>query len=332
MQVQVPLVTKSVGRTPDSPRRGLSFLPLAALCLAAAAAVGQAQTASENYGNVDTWLGQGNASVTGPQALRDNACVPTASANGLSYVEAYQLFVSKPDPFTVSPNDYTAVNALITSMGTTTGGTTTSGQMNGLKSYLGAGGANPAPNIKLSGQVSPMEVAGVNGLTGFYGGGVNAGIAMRNENPTARFMAHALSQNSGLEMGIAWGSVSGGTFTAAGGHEVTVTSINMSGGSGTIGILDPWGTEVGGHAGSSATVELLSVTTVTITGRGSFLQVTYPDLYVGPDEPSTSFFAGGGKTGIIVDTAVQSVPDGGTTSVIFGSAAFGLMAWRRRLA
>jgi len=309
-----------------------ALIPALLVC---AASKTSAQTASENYANVDDWLCQGNPAVTGPQALRNDACVPTSSANGLSYLEAYQLLISNPDPFTTSPDSYTdGVNPLITAMGTVAGsGTTTSGQMNGLQSYLSPAGANPAPKVWLAGQVSPFEVAAPagSGLNGFYGGGINAGIAMHNNNPTAQYLADKLDDNDGVELGIAWGSVSDGRFRANGGHEVAVDSINMNGGTGTIGILDPWGAGVGANAGTgNAVQELLSVSTVTITGYGSFLEVTYPLTYVGPDDFGTTAFAGNGQVGVIMDDAIEGVPDGGTTVLLLGSAMTALGALRRR--
>ena len=214
------------------------FVSLIAASLSCGALHLHAQTASEDYSIVNTWLGQGNASVNGSQAVQNNSCVPTSTANGLSYLDAYQLSLSLPSPFTVSPNSYAAVNALQTQMGTTASGTTTSGELNGLQTYLSApAGANknPAPSVTLGGQASPAEPAA------FFGAGLNAGLNLQNANPTAQFLANALTAHDGVQIGILWGTVSDGNFTYDGGHFVSLTSISLTGGSGTMGILESLG-------------------------------------------------------------------------------------------
>ena len=77
-----------------------------------------AQSASEDYGIVSQLLGQGNAAVNGSQALKNNSCVPTSVANGLSYLDAYQQGLGNPSPFAFNPNTYTAVNRLQSFMAT----------------------------------------------------------------------------------------------------------------------------------------------------------------------------------------------------------------------
>src|ERR1700743_3604578 len=80
-------------------------LVLAAICALAAPSLALAQSGSEDLDDFG-FLGQGNAAVNGAQAVKNNSCVPTATANGLSYLENYQLGIGNPDPFTVSPNSY----------------------------------------------------------------------------------------------------------------------------------------------------------------------------------------------------------------------------------
>jgi hypothetical protein len=308
--------------------RFFSLLPTTGLLICASFNLNaQVYNASENYSVVATPLGQGNSAIVSAntQAIADNACVPTSTANGLSY-----LYQQTPGSFTANPNSYGTVNTLIGNMGTTGGGTTTIGQMNGMQTYLNT----VAPGVTISGQVAPTEI---NNLPGYWGtGSINAGINMQTVNPTAQFMANALSANSAVEIGILWGTLSGGVFTYTGGHEATLTSINLSGGSGTMNILDPWGnTTIGGHAGSSAVAQGLSVSTVSITGiAGTFLDITYQNLISGYpgettppagnfDVPSTetTAFAGGTLTGIIIDDAVEAVPE----PAMIGLVAIGLL-------
>ena len=95
-------------------------------------------TASENYGLITnyggTYLGQGNAAVNGSQAVMNNSCVPTSVANGLSYIQAYAYSTDTPNPFASDPNQYAAVNALQTAMGTTATGTYPGPALTGLQS------------------------------------------------------------------------------------------------------------------------------------------------------------------------------------------------------
>ena len=95
---------------------------------------------ASTYDSSITPLGQGNNAIVtaNTQSVANNACVPTATANGLSYLEAYQTGLGNPDPFSATPDTYPTVNTLIGNMGTTASGTSTTGQINGLWSYLQA--------------------------------------------------------------------------------------------------------------------------------------------------------------------------------------------------
>src|SRR2546422_10281326 len=121
------------------------------LLLLSLASVARAQSGSETLADFGL-LGQGNASVNGSQALKNNSCAPTAITNGLTYLETYLLSISQPDPFTTSPNTYTQLNNLQSAMVTGTTGTPLTTMWTGLQSYFSPVGANPAPTVTLSGQ------------------------------------------------------------------------------------------------------------------------------------------------------------------------------------
>jgi len=288
------------------------WIGLTAVVLCSFASDVRAQSGSETLSDFG-YLGQGNAAVNGSQAVMNNSCVPTATANGLSYLENYFNFsLDLPSPFTTSPNNYAAVNSLQGLMGTTALGTTVNGLFNGLQSYLMPGGANPAPTVSISGQYSSTTPGG------WFSGGINGGLNVAQASPTASFLANALNANDGVEVGIQWGAYSGNTFTASGGgHMLTLYSINLGvSGSGTIGFIDPWGTGTGNNAGTSATV--VNATVQLVNG---FLYVTYPIDFTGPDPADTTGTDGttqlghNGETGRILVDAVEAaaVPEATTT-------------------
>ena len=68
--------------------------------------------------------------------MLNNSCVPTSVANGLSYMQAYAYSTDTPSPFSSNPNQYAAVNALQTAMGTTASGTYPGPALTGLQSYF----------------------------------------------------------------------------------------------------------------------------------------------------------------------------------------------------
>jgi len=290
-----------------------SCLPVLTSLLAGAALNLNAQTASEDYSIVTTWLGQGNAAVNGNQALKDNSCVPTSVANGLSYLDAYQISLGNASPFTTSPNNYAAVNSLQTVMGTTAAGTFLPPALSGLQTYLTGpvqANRNPAPNV----------------------------ISWQIFDPSAQSLADLLTAHAAVQLGILWGSVNNGVFTAAGGgHFVSLESISLSEGSGTINVLDPWGGGIS-HANTSAAEEPLSVTTVNITGQGDYLQVKYSVTISGPDfVPGDLAYAGNGQSGIITVGMIETVgvPEPSTvvmSVVIFaGGGIYGFRQLRRKV-
>jgi hypothetical protein len=242
------------------------------------APVARAQSGSEStilFGS----LGQLNAGVTVANALniQPNACVPTATADGLAFLENYQLSIGQPDPLSFSPT-YASVNNLATAMGTynntyyqyydagnnlvytsknvrndaaaialgavsfatraNIGGTPTTWMFNGLQSYLGAGGANPAPTVSISGRIGGATPAG------WLPGALNPGMSIaQNTIPTAAYLANALNANYAVELTLEWGVFNGNTWVSQGGHEVALDAINLGNtGTGTIQFLDPYGT------------------------------------------------------------------------------------------
>ncbi|HTY89077.1 MAG TPA: hypothetical protein VMB80_16645 [Candidatus Acidoferrum sp.] len=270
-------LTGALVRRPALARRQAGLVALGLVI----ASVARAQSGSENTGLFST-LGQLNAGVTVANALniQPNACVPTAVANGLAFLENYQLSIGQPDPLSFTPT-YASVNNLATAMGTynntyyqyydagnnlvytsvnvrndaaaaalgavsfatrsNIGGTPTTWMFNGLQSYLGAGGANPSPTVSISGVVGGATPAGW--LRGAFNPGMNIAL---NTIPTAAYLANALNSNFAVELTLEWGVFNGNVWTSQGGHEVTLDAINLgNAGTGTIQFLDPYGTSAG---------------------------------------------------------------------------------------
>ena len=317
-------------------------------------AVARAQVGSETilyFGSI----GQGAATVTNTNAaymgvylpnsvpVGPNACVPTSVIGGLTYLEHYQNVTNDTDPFTVSPNSAAQLNNLATSMSTwnttnttgpnqwtNVGGTSVPSAFNGLQSYLSATGNNPAPQVQISGQVSPANPAGfvaispVNQTAGTY----NAGMNIANVTPTATFMANALNANDGVEFGLQWGTYSGTTFTpSGGGHFLTLQAINIVSGTGTISFFDPWGVNANPP---STTNGFVSATVTTVSG---FLYVTYPITWTGGDLDTSNnaspseMMGANGQTGRILSVMVESTPE--PASGMISLAAFALLGLRR---
>ena len=320
------------------------------------ASTARGQVASETLSYFPL-LGQGNTGINyvnpnlgatyGPfsVAIGPNACVPTATAIGLSYLENYLNVTDDTDPFTTSPNSYAQVNAVATAMGTynttksgaggwtNVGGTLVPSIYNGLQNYLANGGANPAPSVTISGQYSPyltgstyMQTSVTNATAGTF----QPGMSLANVTPTATFLANALNANDGVEIGIVWGSFSGTTFTPIGGaHELALDAINLSGSSGTISFIDPWGNAT--SPGSSG----YSVVSTSLSVVNGFLYVTYPLAWVGDGDPNNNpnpfeaFGANNGQSGIIVTDMVEAVPEPATVGLM-GFVAMGLLIRRSR--
>lgn len=290
----------------------LNFIVLVPALLCLAASNLNAQNASEFslYDNLPIFLGQGNSQVNGSQAVMNNSCVPTSTANGLSFLEQYAFSISMPDPFSSSPDTYATVNSLQTSMGTTAKGTTVAGQQTGVGTYLTAN----APSVTWG----------------------------NNSDPTAMLLGNLLNSDAAIQLGILWGTSVNSMFPGTnGGHFVSLVSMNLTGGSGTMTILDPWGnntTGAGVNAGTNATFQTLAVSTITLTNGafiGTYLDVTYTNtsvLYVGPDDTfvadgTTAYGAGAAMTGLIAVDTIEMVPEP-TSFALLAVGALGLGAIR----
>lgn len=277
-----------------------------------------AQSASENYdlitGYGGQFLGQGNAAVNGGQAVQNNSCAPTAVANGLSWLQAYG-YSTDNNPFSTSPNSYATVNALQAAMGTTANGSQDPNILSGTQSWLTSNPTSPTVNV------------------------------YQATDPSAQALADVLNQKDAVQLGISWASApiaNNSSFTPnSGGHFVSLDAINLNynTGSGTIGLLDPWGDGVpngtgGYNAGSTGTEETVTVSTVNIIAGGvgslapgKYLKVTFP-LPLGdyPQLPSGTAYAGSIGTGLIdldqIET-LSAVPEP-SSLVISGLATAGI--------
>jgi hypothetical protein len=347
-RIKPPQSVKSVIQS-DAFRDWRADLLLGAVLLSLSIApVARAQSGSEDI-NLFGTLGQLNAGVTFANALniQPNACVPTATANGLAFLENYQLSISQSDPLSFSPT-YASVNNLATAMGTynntyyqyynatnklvytsknvrnaatdaaatalgaTTvatrsniGGTPTTWMFNGLQSYLGAGGANPAPTVSISGRIGGATPAG------WLQGALNPGMSIaQNTIPTATYLANALNANLAVELTLEWGVFNGNTWVSQGGHEVTLDAINLgNNNTGTIQFLDPY-----------ATSAVLMNGTLNLNADG-YLYVTEQTVAPPADDNPSDLedSAPGGAvaalTGRIDVAMIESVPEPSTCSL-----------------
>lgn len=303
-------------------------LTLAVASVLLAASLAQAQSGSENISFFGTF-GQGNNAIVGAnsQAVANMACVPTATINGLTYLQNYQASIGNPNTLSFGPT-YTSINNLITSMGTTANGTGMGNAANGLASYLGPTGANPAPTVTINGQYTSLGTYTTGWYTGMPG-------TFANTTPTASFLANALNANDGVEFTVVWGSMTNGTYYVnGGGHELTLQSINL--GAGTISFLDPWGnTQPVNNGGTSA-----NLYTANLSVQSGFLTVMYPTnnaatgLEPDPEEiNSTDPGDANGQIGYIVADMVEAVPEPAPSTLI-GAAMVAWIGWtihRRRL-
>ncbi len=253
--------------------------------------LGLASSARAQSGSEDTTLfgtfGQLNAGVTyaNTLAVNPNACVPTATVNGLaylyneygasalSYAPSYTSVNNLAQAMGTSDNNYyqyyNAANQLVytskntrndaaaAAQGATTyafrqdiGGTGTYPMFNGLQSYLSAGGQNPSPLISISGEVGGATPAS------WLNGPLNPGMNVANATPTAQYLANLLNAHDAVELTLEWGITANntvnGAWTSQGGHEVLLGSLSLSGGTGTILYSDPeaTATSAGGMSGT----------------------------------------------------------------------------------
>ena len=282
----------------------------------------KAQSGSEDIGAFD-FLGQLNKAVTYENNLDVGpvACVPTAVANGLYYLQHYAAMQGQPDPFTVSPGDYTAVNQLAQAMGTSymvfinpnppppkvnSGGTDIAPSALGLMTYLSAKGQNPAPTVSVKGQYSPDCPLSWIG-TGFGEKGFTQNFS--KTTPTAAYIAAALNANDAVEIGVQFGNFGGNSalqFNPNGGHEMTVYDIDFNAKTekGTIDFIDPFGTSAYTAQGA-----------LTLNDGTLYLQYTTQN--------------GDKVFGRILDDVVESVPDHALTCYMLGGSLLVLGAYCR---
>jgi hypothetical protein len=283
-----------------------------------------AQSGSENS-NQFGQRGQGGATYTNGAlppavsafqaysvAVGPNACVPTSTANGLSYLENYAVTnLSLPNPFSTSPNSFAQVDNLAQRQQTfnltktdgtpqqnysNLGGTYTTYMFNGTRTWLSAN--NPAANVSLSGQVAAGTPA--SWIQGAYAANTNVANAI----PTAAYLAGLLNaQNNAVELTIEWGSYDvNNVWTASGGgHEVALTSINM--GTSSIGFWDPWGNG-GTNPDTSAFLYEGAVFGANVTTVGGYLYVTYPTVLADSDRQPNEYAVGAAAATGRIDVAM----------------------------
>jgi hypothetical protein len=275
------------------------------------------------------------------------ACAPTSTINAMTMLENVDN-VTLGQNYSIAANGFHAVDQLAAAMGTRNNptvpaaGTSYSGMINGVSSYIGAGGANPAPAVKIvGGQYAPNTVYPLVGLTqatvntyvpsGFIGT-VPAG-PYQNVAPTAQYMANLLKQSAAVEIGIQWGSYSGQNFIPdGGGHAVTLDYINFNPtlGTGTIDFLDS-DTRASGAYQETGTIALIN----------GYLELTYDTTVSGTPsdplddpaflpQPTGDALAGGGEQGRIIIDLAENVPDGGLMALMLGATVAGLAAFSHR--
>jgi len=306
-----------------------SILTAAALSLLSVGLTARAQTysGSETLADFGTKLNQNNATYKDPNsglAVAPNACVPTAVAQGLSYLDNYD-----PSAFAVNPNNVTAINALAQAMDTTqnangSGGTSYPDRVTGTQNYLTASGDN-------------AKVVGGQ-YASYYSDAAHIGPTSQSSmaaNTTASFLAGALKANDGVEFALLWGNLTGNTYSqTSGGHFVTLQSISWNAGNntGTISFIDP---------GSATYVQNATLTKIVGGNYSGDLYVTYPNPPVAAadgdngelgEEPLTADWEDGAigtRGGIIINDLAESVPDNALTAALLGGSLLGLLALRR---
>jgi hypothetical protein len=301
----------------------LSGLAAATCTLLSGALTAKAATysGSETLADFGTKLNQNSATYVDPtvggENVGPNACVPTAVAQGLSY-----LYTQDAGAFTVSPNNTTAIDALASAMTTAqnpiTGnyGTTYPNRVTGTTSYLTT--ANPSTAYVVSGQ---YDASYLNAPT--FGPTYRSAMGSAT---TASFLANGLNSDWGVEFAIRWGTLAGNVFTSSGGgHFVTLQSISFdtTTGTGEISFIDP---------GDAAYVQDASL---SVTSGGN-LYVSYPAPTedVDDDEGEAAGLDGVPAVdplgGVIINDLAETIPDGGLTAGLLGGSVVGLLALRRR--
>jgi hypothetical protein len=288
------------------------------LICAASRLSAQSYIASETYSaGID--LGQGGATGYGySQTLLNNDCAPVATANGLSY-----LYGVDPGAFNNSPQDnYGTVHSLVTDMGTTdaagNAGTTQSGAITGLGTYLTANRDS----------ITSTQIPYPTGLT----------------------LANALNAGDAVQLGIVWGSTvfdpNADIYTAnSGGHFVSLTGINSYDSywsAATMTVLDPWGVpaQSNPNAGTTATSTTWVIYTENLNGTSQqVLDVNYTSAYSPYDNSGSGDQTGPNSFGIFgygegyvafADIESVAVPEPTTMSLLLAPLGAGLLRMLRK--
>lgn len=300
-------------------------------------------------------FGQGNAGINVANTLniQPNACVPTAIADGLIFLENNQVADGHTDPFNVSQNNINVVNQLATLMGTENNNFTKVTNSAGKAFYYKNQYNGTAPGTQINAPGGPYYV-----VKTYYNVG---GTALANMKPnlntyldtvnpstlptiytsatanvsSAYSLAQALNLNDAVQLTLTWGTnnATTGKFVATGGaHEVDLQSIDFTNAtSGIIGLVDPWGaTQAGGLP--SGTANYISAG-VTLTNGGLYISGVFGDgddvfgNYIGGGETG----AGGQNAGAMITyELVESLPDGASTILLLSGSVLALQTIRRR--
>lgn len=345
-------------------------LPVAAiLCLLSMSPAAKADIDGSELDYLN-YFGTLSQQVTGPnginvmngQNVAPNACVPTATANGLTYLENYvEYTLNEHTPFTgYSPNSYQAVNDLATAMGTVNN--TYYVYYNALDKvvYVSKNAPNDAA-ASAKGAVSFSVDANIGGtqINSMYNGLQNY-LSAGGDNPAPRVeitgqqmspanLPNGFNARTGARPGTVVPVNNPDIQTTAPTASFLACALNHNDGV-EIGIQ--WGGGTGANfvpagGGHEVTLDYIDLNTTTDQGTVKFidpeggvqttayLELDNGVLYISdgevapPDEQPGNGIGGGEYDGRIVTDMVESVPDGASTWMMLGVCALGLAAWRR---
>ena len=250
-----------------------------------------------------------NGLVAQPNNVRENSCVPTSVSNGLD-------FLTNTEDAQNLQGAYPQVNTLIADMGTTAAGTSFSGEVNGLATYI-------------NNQSSDVVIVGgqVDTATGY--GTVGGHNIQNNTVPTALQLYNWLSAGDAVEFWIAWTTGTGTGVGTMGAHSVTLYGIdyNQTNGTGTLSFWDPFGGTAGG---TGSAVNITSASFITQSGH-IFINGGYSAGAANngldednPDHSSTGF--------IVTDLAETVAPEPATFGLMTVGLAAAAIFRKRRMA